>query len=110
MNNSLNTFSSLFPKSTCPFLDDTVQNGYSFDCCSLFVLSIISRTVSYIIKKNFKNTLLKVFHHVCMCAQSSVTSDSLQPQGLRPTGCSGREIFQARVLEWVAMFYSRGSS
>ena len=42
----------------------------------------------------------------CMCVLScSVMSDSLSPPG-----SSVHEIFQARILEWVAISFSRGSS
>ena len=81
MNNSFKTFISHFPKSTYPFLHDTVQNYTIFACWSLFVLNI-SLAFPYIIKKNFKNILLKYF---IICAQSSVMSDSLQLQELWPT-------------------------
>ena len=37
----------------------------------------------------------------------SVVPDSLRPHGLQP---SVHEIFQARILEWVATSFSRGSS
>ena len=40
----------------------------------------------------------------------SVVSDSLRHHGLQPTGSSVRGIFQARVLECVAISFSRGSS
>ena len=41
----------------------------------------------------------------------SVVSDSLWPHGLQPTGLlSVHEIFQARILEWVAISFSRRSS
>ena len=40
----------------------------------------------------------------------SVVSDSLQPHGLYPPGPSAHGILQARILEWVAMPFSRGSS
>ena len=39
-----------------------------------------------------------------------VVFDSLQPQGLSPPDSSVYGIFQARILEWVAISYSRGSS
>ena len=39
----------------------------------------------------------------------SVMSDSSQPHGLQPTRLP-HGIFQARVLEWVAISFSRGSS
>ena len=36
----------------------------------------------------------------------SVVSDSLQPHGLSLPGSSVQGIFQARVLEWVAIAFS----
>ena len=53
-----------------------------------------------------------VFVCVCMCARSSswscsVVSDSLWPHG---PGSSAHGISQARILEWVAVSFSRGSS
>ena len=44
---------------------------------------------------------------VCVCA---VMSESLRPQGLQPSGSSVHGIFQARILEWVAISNSRGCS
>ena len=41
-----------------------------------------------------------------MCA-CSVVSNSLWPMDCSPPGCSVHEIFQARVLEWVAISFSR---
>ena len=32
------------------------------------------------------------------------------PMGCSPPGCSDHETFQARILEWVAIPFSRGSS
>ena len=40
----------------------------------------------------------------------SVVFDSLQPRGLQPTGSSAHGILQARIREWVAFPFSRGSS
>ena len=40
----------------------------------------------------------------------SVVSDSLWPHGCNPSGSSVHGIFQARILEWVAIPFSRGSS
>ena len=46
-----------------------------------------------------------------MCALShSVASNSLQPHDSSPPGSSVRGIFQARVLEWVAISFSKFSS
>ena len=41
---------------------------------------------------------------------SSVVSNSLRPKGLQPASSSVHGIFQARMLEWVAISSSRGSS
>ena len=51
--------------------------------------------------------------YVCVCARTCAYTQSLiwvslQPHG--PPGSSVHGIFQARVLEWVSIFYSRGSS
>ena len=49
--------------------------------------------------------------HVCICMLShSVVSDSLQPRRLYLPGSSVHGISQARILEWVAISYSRESS
>ena len=45
-----------------------------------------------------------------MCAQSLVLSDFCDPVDYCLPGSSGQGIFQARILEWVAISYSRGSS
>ena len=51
---------------------------------------------------------------VCVCARvHSVAQLYLtpgDPMDCRPTGSSVHGIFQARILEWVAISYSRGSS
>ena len=48
---------------------------------------------------------------ICMCSGVSVVSDSLWPHGLySPPGFSIYGLFQARVLEWVAISFARGSS
>ena len=44
---------------------------------------------------------------VCCACESSVVSNSLWPPG---PGSSVREILQARILEWVGISFSRGSS
>ena len=59
------------------------------------------------------NNLLTFRLHACMhvCSVASVVSISLQPYGLcSPPGSSVQGILQAKILEWVAMPYSRGSS
>ena len=46
---------------------------------------------------------------VYMCA-CSVMSDSYDPMDCSPPGSSVHGIFQARVLEWGAIAFSRASS
>ena len=49
--------------------------------------------------------------NVKVCVSHSVVSDSLQPHGLCSLpGSSVHGISQARILEWVAIPFSRGSS
>ena len=48
-------------------------------------------------------------YECCVCCPS-VVSNSFQPHGLCPPGSSGHGIFQARILEWVAISSSRRSS
>ena len=46
-----------------------------------------------------------------MCVLSpSVVSDSTTPWDCSPPGSSVHRISEARVLEWVAISFSRGSS
>ena len=44
---------------------------------------------------------------VLVCVSRSVVSNALQPHGLHPPGSSVHGIFQARVLEWGAIAFSR---
>ena len=47
---------------------------------------------------------------VCVCSVASVMSESLQPYGLKPTRLLCPWDSPGRILEWVAMPFSRGSS
>ena len=47
---------------------------------------------------------------VCACSVTSVMPDSLWPVDCTLPGSSVHRILQARILEWVAMPFSRGSS
>ena len=46
----------------------------------------------------------------CVCSVASIVSDSLQPMDYSSPGSSVHGILQARILEWVAVPSSRGSS
>ena len=47
---------------------------------------------------------------MCVCVSHSVVSDSVTPMDCSPPGSSVHGILQARILQWVAMPSSRGSS
>ena len=47
--------------------------------------------------------------HACLLSRS-VVSDSCGPMDCGPPGSSVHGVFQARILEWVAISYCRGSS
>ena len=53
---------------------------------------------------------LNHWNFMCAALICSVMSDSIQPRGLEPARLSVHGILQARILEWLAMPSSRGSS
>ena len=48
--------------------------------------------------------------YIVVTVKCSVMSDSLRPHGYNPPGSFVHGIFQARILEWVVISFSRGSS
>ena len=79
------TLSDASPKVTCPKLAPSGSD--SFYKCILFCFKI---------------------RNVCVCAQSCLTL--CDPMGCSPLGSADHRIFQARILEWVAISSSRESS
>ena len=55
-------------------------------------------------------TLCCVCVCVCVCVSCSVVSHSATPMDYSPPGFSVHGVLQARILEWVATAFSRGSS
>ena len=58
------------------------------------------------------NAYMLVYMYICCCC-SLVTKSCLtfcDPMDYNPPGSSVHEISQARILEWVAISFSRGSS
>ena len=74
-------------------------------CCSTFLASIGVGTLYLVL---VFMTILKTGCVMCLVAQSYLAL--LQPHGLWPPGSSVPRIFQGRILEWVTIFSSRGSS
>ena len=54
--------------------------------------------------------LSRVIRGVCVCVYVCVLAQSCDPMACNLPGSSVHGIFQARILEWVAISYSRGSS
>ena len=50
------------------------------------------------------------FHILCVCVSPLVTSDFCNPMDYSLLGSSVHGILQARILEWVAISFSKGSS
>ena len=59
-------------------------------------------------KKKVSQTLIVSLHAACSVTLSSLTL--WDPMDCSSPGSTIHEIFQARILEWVAMPFSRGSS
>ena len=47
---------------------------------------------------------------MCACSVAQLCLTLCDPMDCSPPGSSFHRIFQARVLEWVAIYYSRGFS
>ena len=87
---------------------------YKFLCIFFFIphisniiwclyLTSLSMTISGLIPCCFSG--LYSFNHACVCAQSYLTLCS--SMDCSPPGSSVHGIFQARILEWGAISYSR---
>ena len=50
----------------------------------------------------------RIINRVCVCAQQCLTL--CNPMGCSPPGCHVYEIFQAKILEWIAISFSSRSS
>ena len=61
---------------------------------------------------NIETNLEKKWKYLCesQSVSCSVMSNSLQPHGPEPPGCFVHGILQVRIVEWVAISFSRGTS
>ena len=81
-------------------------------------LSVLIKMYTWVVlAKNFSSILVQIFLWLwfsCMCTKSfqSCPNSFATPwiPGYSPPGFSVHEILQARILEWVAMLFSGGSS
>ena len=92
-------------------LGDSEEQG-SLACCSPWChKELVSVSNSQTHRMNHIMTLETQWRNVCVCVcVCSVMSDSCNPMDCSPPGSSEHEIFQARILEQVAISFSRGSS
>ena len=94
-----------FFRHITPVFASLVTNGCSPVCLFVSKFSFSYKNTCYWIK----NHLNLVCMCVCSVAQSCLTL--CDPHGLyNPPGFSVHEILQARILEWVVISFSRGSS
>ena len=73
-----------------------------------WVQLLVRELRSHMLRSTAKNDEQPCHLHVCSVA--SVVSDSCDPMDCSPPGSSVHGILQARILEWVAIPFSRGSS
>ena len=53
---------------------------------------------------------VRSYRLICVCPVAQSCPTVCDPMDCSPPGSSVHGIFQARILEWVAIFFSRGSS
>ena len=68
----------------------------------------VTKSQSHTRLSDWTRTILKIQKVVCLVAQSCLTL--FNPMDCSPPGSSVHGILQARILEWVAIPFSRGSS
>ena len=78
-------------------------------CTALFKKHIKSGDLWKKQSLSILNPCMKCKNHLIHWSRS-VVSDSLRPMDCSPPGSSLHGILQARILEWVAISFSRGSS
>ena len=69
----------------------------------------VSLTVTSSSPKSYCNLLL-AYQSVCVCMHAQSCLTFCNPVDCSPPGSSVHGILQARILEWVAISFSRGSS
>ena len=85
------------------------QTGLKWRSSSSSSSSMVQRNLlKTILENNIKIIHIYVCVYVCVCAQSRLTP--CDPKDCSPQGSSVHENFQVRILEQVAISFSRGSS
>ena len=103
---SLSVFHLLFWLTNFIFL--LIYLSGCFMVC-IYVFMIYIYLITYTFKFYYTiSHIVKSEKHECF--SHSVVSDSCNPMDCRPPESSVHEILQARILEWVAIPFFRGSS
>ena len=84
-----------------------IESFFFFLYTILFPENLKARHSTFL---NLIVSYLKRLECVCLCSVASVVSNSLQPMNCSPPASCVHGILQARILEWTAISYSRGSS
>ena len=77
---------------------------------SLGIEGVTRILVGYLLLIRSSMCMLVVRARVCACSVASAVSNSLRPRGCSLPGSSAHGVLQARILQWVSMLSSRGSS
>ena len=85
-----------------------VERQLVLDLRIAWELNGLFQSCSDVIKLRSKGSVLLMDRTVCVCVLSH--SWLWEPMDCSPPVSSNHAIFQARILEWVAISYSRGSS
>ena len=109
-------WADFIPLNPLFFLETGYELAWSLgarDCKIPPFLSSSSRVTTFprytfLLQKGFRSFWNPSFNHLCMRAKSCLTL--CDPMGCSLPGSSVHGIFQARILEWVAIYYSRRSS
>ena len=82
----------------------------SFSKPSLYIWKLLVHILLRPSLKDFEHNLANMWNAVSLCVGHSVLSDSFRPLNCSSTGSSVHGILQVRILEWVAVPFSRWSS
>ena len=86
------------------FINGTMKPGWQYICLHSVTTCFKHTIETYHSEKKMPLKILCV----CVCTESCLTN--CDPVDCSPAGSSANGIFQARLLEWVAISYSRGSN
>ena len=79
--------------------------------CMVLTPSFVAKKISaFISERDTQHTHSLLFNDLTLCVHTQSCLTLCDPMDCGPLGSSVHGISQARILEWVAMSYFRGSS